>query len=293
MEKLKGKVVKGVGGRYTVFAEEKKYTCFAQKKIKYFYDEVTVGDDVLFLRQGKDFVLTDILPRKNKLSRPAVANVDGVFVVVAPIPRPDFGLIDKITVNCNKQSVPVTVVINKSDIADDFFVKDMSCQYSAETESIIVVSSRTGEGICRLKSAIAGKTVCMAGQSAVGKTSILNALVPELNLPIGELSAKTDRGRHTTRHNQIYALDNGGYLADTAGFSLLDVSDIKSSELGLYFSEIFETSTSCRFDMCTHTAEPNCAVKERALLDDVFNKKYQRYLALFKEIKEKEENRFN
>ena len=116
MEKIKGKVIKGVGGRYSVFSSGEKYSCFAQKKVKYFYDDVTVGDDVLFVKQGKDYVLTDILPRRNSLVRPAVSNVDGVFVVVAPLPQPDLNLVDKVIVNCNKQSVPVTIVVNKLDI---------------------------------------------------------------------------------------------------------------------------------------------------------------------------------
>lgn len=292
MEKIKGKVIKGVGGRYSVFVNGEKYSCFAQKKVKYFYDDVTVGDDVLFVKQGKDYVITDILPRANSLVRPAVSNVDGVFVVVAPSPQPDLGLVDKVIVNCNKQSVPVTIVVNKLDIADKCFVEDVAAQYDKETAAVLAVSSRTGEGIHELRATIADKTICLTGQSAVGKTSILNSLMPGLNLPTGELSVKTDRGKHTTRHNQIYPLDNGGYIVDTAGFSLFDLVDVKSDDLGLYFSEIFEFSKGCRFTMCTHTAEPDCAVKAQARTDVVFDKKYQRYLALYKELKEKEDNRF-
>ena len=275
-----------------MFSSGEKYSCFAQKKVKYFYDDVTVGDDVLFVKQGKDYVLTDILPRRNSLVRPAVSNVDGVFVVVAPLPQPDLNLVDKVIVNCNKQSVPVTIVVNKLDIADERFAEDVAAQYDKETSAVLAVSSRTGEGICELRAAIADKTICLTGQSAVGKTSILNSLMPGLNLPTGELSAKTDRGKHTTRHNQIYPLDNRGYIVDTAGFSLFDLVDVKSDDLGLYFSEIFEISKGCRFTMCTHTAEPDCAVKAQARTDAVFDKKYQRYLALYKELKEKEDKRF-
>ena len=275
-----------------MFSSGEKYSCFAQKKVKYFYDDVTVGDDVLFVKQGKDYVLTDILPRRNSLVRPAVSNVDGVFVVVAPLPQPDLNLVDKVIVNCNKQSVPVTIVVNKLDIADERFAEDIAEQYDKETSAVLAVSSRTGEGICELRAAIADKTMCLTGQSAVGKTSILNSLMPGLNLPTGELSAKTDRGKHTTRHNQIYPLDNRGYIVDTAGFSLFDLVDVKSDDLGLYFSEICEISKGCRFTMCTDTAEPDCAVKAQARTDAVFDKKYQRYLALCKELKEKEDNRF-
>lgn len=275
-----------------MFSNGEKYSCFAQKKVKYFYDDVTVGDDVLFVKQGKDYVITDILPRANSLVRPAVSNVDGVFVVVAPSPQPDLGLVDKVIVNCNKQSVPVTIVVNKLDIADKCFAEDVAAQYDKETAAVLAVSSRTGEGIHELRATIADKTICLTGQSAVGKTSILNSLMPGLNLPTGELSVKTDRGKHTTRHNQIYPLDNGGYIVDTAGFSLFDLVDVKSDDLGLYFSEIFEFSKGCRFTMCTHTAEPDCAVKAQARTDVVFDKKYQRYLALYKELKEKEDNRF-
>ena len=131
-----------------MFSSGEKYSCFAQKKVKYFYDDVTVGDDVLFVKQGKDYVLTDILPRRNSLVRPAVSNVDGVFVVVAPLPQPDLNLVDKVIVNCNKQSVPVTIVVNKLDIADERFAEDVAAQYDKETSAVLAVSSRTGEGIC-------------------------------------------------------------------------------------------------------------------------------------------------
>lgn len=294
MVNQEGKIIKGVGGRYSVFSDGKKYDCYAQKKVRYFYDDVMVGDNVTFARQGKSFVITSILPRKNNLKRPAVSNVDEVFVVIAPKPEPDLCLVDKVIVNCNKQSVPVVLVLNKLDISDDLFVKNLSEQYESEVKTFLTVSTLNGEGIARLQNLIKDKTVCLCGQSAVGKTSILNALVPSLCLPTGKLSEKTERGRHTTRHNQIYALQNGGYVVDTAGFSLFDLTDdVKAEELCLYFDEIFQLSKDCRFKMCTHTAEPDCAVKKATENSLSLKEKYQRYLFLFNQLKERDERKFD
>lgn len=295
MDKIQeGKVIKGVGGRYSVIKDGKKYECYAQKKVRYFYDEVMVGDNVNFCKVGKTHVITKILSRTNNLKRPAVSNVDEVLVVVAPKPEPDLCLVDKLIVNCNKQSVPVTLVINKVDVATEDFVKEIIAQYTREVSAVLTVSSITGEGINQLKQRISNKTVCMCGQSAVGKTSLLNILSPTLNMPTGELSAKTDRGKHTTRHNQIFPLPDGGYLVDTAGFSLFELTeDIKAEELCLYFYDFFQLSANCRFKMCTHTAEPDCAVKRAIETDENLLKKYKRYTAIYNELKERDECKFD
>ena len=238
-----GKVIKGVGGRYSVFSDGKKYDCYVQKKVKFFYDDVMVGDDVEFCKRGKTYVITSILSRANFLKRPTVSNVDEVFVVIAPIPEPDLTLVDKLIVNCNKQNISASIIVNKQDLINDDFVEQITEQYKNEVKSIFVVSSVSGQGLDELKQEIKGKTVCMSGQSAVGKTSLLNALIPNLKMPVGELSQKTERGKHTTRHNQIFALDNGGYMVDTAGFSLFELTeDVKPEELCLYFYDFFQKS---------------------------------------------------
>lgn len=295
MDKVQnGKVIKGVGGKYSVISNGKKYDCFVQKKVRYFYDEVMVGDNVHFARMGKTHVITAILPRINNLNRPAVSNVDKVLVVIAPKPEPDLCLVDKLIVNCNKQSVPVTLIINKLDIAEEPFVSQITSQYKTEVQSVITVSSLTGQGMTQLVEETREKTVCLCGQSAVGKTSILNVLSPNVNMPTGELSAKTDRGKHTTRHNQIFALNNGGFVVDTAGFSLFELTeDVKPEELCLYFYDFFQLSANCRFKMCTHTAEPDCAVKKAVEKDQRLSQKYKRYLAIYNELKERDERKFD
>ena len=290
----KGKVIKGVGGKYSVFCDQKKYDCYAQKKVKYFYDEVMVGDDVEFCKRGKTYVITSIFPRANFLKRPTVSNVDEVFVVIAPVPQPDLTLVDKLIVNCNKQYIPVSIIVNKQDVINDDFVEQITEQYTNEVKSIFVVSSVTGQGLDELKKEVKGKTVCMSGQSAVGKTSLLNAIIPNLKMPVGELSQKTERGKHTTRHNQIFMTGDGGYLVDTAGFSLFELTeDVKPEELCLYFYDFFKLSNDCRFNMCTHTAEPDCAVKKAIETNQTLNKKYKRYLAIYNELKERDERCFD
>lgn len=287
-----GKIVKGVGGKYTVYCDGVKCVCYARKKVKYFYDDIVVGDDVEFEQDGKICAINKILPRKNFLKRPAVSNVDAVFAIVSSLPAPDFLLIDKIIANCNKQGVALDLVINKTDIVPDKFFIDAQEQYADLVNGIITVSTFTGEGISTLKAAIAGKTVCFAGQSAVGKTSILNALLPNLNKPTGELSSKTDRGKHTTRHNEIYPLKDGGFVVDTAGFSLYELTDVESDQLALYYDDLYALLKDCRFNMCTHTTEPDCAVKKAVEQGKLSKRRYDRYVELYNELRRQEKEKF-
>ncbi len=287
-----GKVIKAVGGCYVVSINGEQTKCFAQKKVKYFYDNIAVGDNVEVIKQQDVFVINKILPRKNNLIRPAVANVDEVYIVLSVLPEPDFILADKVIINCNKQNIPVSLVINKLDITDSDFIKKVKEQYKSEVDGIYPVSSINAQGIEALINSVTDKTVCLCGQSAVGKTSILNAVLPGLNKQTGDLSIKTEKGKHTTRHNEIHALKNGGFIVDTAGFSLFDVLDIKADELSLYFNSFYQLSKDCRYNMCTHTAEPDCAVKkavEQNLLD---RQRYQRYLDIFEQLKTREKERF-
>ncbi len=293
MSKIRyGKVIKAVGGNYVVSIKGEQINCFAQKKVKYFYDYISVGDSVEVADQQGDAVINKILPRKNNLTRPAVVNVDEVYIVLSVLPQPDFILADKVIINCNRQNIPISIVINKLDITDSSFIKQVKEQYNSEVEGIFPVSSLNGEGIQSLINSLANKTVCLCGQSAVGKTSIINAIIPGLNKQIDELSKKTERGKHTTRHNEFHELSNGGFIVDTAGFSLFDVLDIKAEELSLYFHSFYQLSKDCRYNMCTHTAEPDCAVKKAVQQKTLDEGRYQRYLAVYEELKTREKQRF-
>ncbi len=289
---MKGKVIKTVGGVFSTYANGKTYTLFAPKKLRYMDNNVLVGDNVEFTLTAKSRGIIDkVLPRTNSMIRPELANVDIAMLVVTSAPMIDMMLIDKMIINCHISNIKPVIVVNKSDMLTDEFVSLMHANYDDVAE-LYLVSALTSEGIDNIISLIDGNTVCMAGQSAVGKTSILNRLIPNLNKEVGGLSAKTNRGTHTTRYSKIFCV-HGGYIADTTGFSLFDLLDIHSSQLALYYPEFTELSHNCKYNMCTHSVEPDCAVRslikangEQAL------PRYNRYLQLFELLKEQEKNQF-
>ncbi len=286
-----GIVTKEVGGVFTVMSDHQNYVCFAPKKFRYNHTEIYVGDKVDFSMLSKNKGLIEkIHPRRNLISRPQIANVDIVFVVIAPLPQPDLGLVDKILVNCFKNDVTPVLVINKTDLATESFVQEITACYSPICDCV-TVSATSNVGLEVLRPYFKDNVVCFAGQSAVGKTSILNALIPNLNKKTGELSQKTQRGTHTTRHSQLYPCFEG-YIVDTTGFSLLEIVDIHSKQLMLYYDDMVELSKGCKYNMCTHTAEPDCAVK-RAVEEGKFNKqRYERYCAIVGELATAEKNKY-
>lgn len=283
----KGKVVRCVGGVFHVYCDGKKWRLFSRKKIR-LVEEVLVGDNVEF--DEKEKTIEKVLPRSNRLTRPPIANVDCVLVFVAKTPEPDFLLVDKILLNCFIQNVEPMIVLNKSDISDVDFVERIIENYSS-VASVTCISAMTGEGVDLLKQDIEGKTVCLAGQSAVGKTTLLNFLAQE-KMPTGELSEKISRGKNTTRHSEIFCYGQNSFLVDTPGFSLLDTEGIESYELNLYYPEYTDVAMKCRFNMCTHTAEPDCEVKKLVSNGTLSKERYERYCIIFNQLKQMEENRF-
>lgn len=286
-----GIVTKEVGGVFTVMSDHTNYVCFAPKKFRYNHTEIYVGDKVNFSMLSKNKGLIEqILPRHNLITRPQIANVDVVFVVIAPLPQPDLGLVDKILVNCFKNDATPVLVINKADLASTEFINQITNCYNAVCD-VLVVSATNNNGLDVLRPYFKDNVVCFAGQSAVGKTSILNALIPNLNKKTGELSQKTQRGTHTTRHSQLYPCFDG-YVVDTTGFSLLEIVDIHSKQLMLYYDDMVELSQKCKYNMCTHTAEPDCAVK-KAVEEGTFDKqRYERYCAIVTELATAEKNKY-
>ncbi|MCM1042939.1 MAG: ribosome small subunit-dependent GTPase A [Corallococcus sp.] len=285
-----GKVVKSVGGVFTVVADGKKYLCFAPKKIRFGGARVLVGDKVSFSvdKNGKG-VICEVLPRSNCLKRPEVANIDIALIVIAKLPQTDFELVDKILVNCVKEGIIPILVINKIDIADAEFISQVQSDYNNVCRCVCV-SALTGEGTEQLHRYIGTGTACLVGQSAVGKTSLLNILL-NIDNSVGGLSQKTMRGRHTTRHSQIYE-SRGGFLVDTTGFSLLELSDIPSKQLMLYYEDMISIAGGCKFSTCTHIAEPNCAVKQAVQNGNYSQYRYERYRILFEELAEAEKNKY-
>lgn len=287
---LRGIVTKGVGGVFSVLCDDKKYTCFSPKKLRYNDFDVVVGDIVLFedLHRGKGNIV-EILPRKNKLTRPEVANVDVCLLVLACQPQPDLYLADKVLINCFQQGIEPVIVVNKMEI-DDGTALEIRKNYNTICD-IVSVSAFDTQSVEVLRRFIEGKVVCFAGQSAVGKTSILNALLPEFNGKTGGLSEKTGRGMHTTRHSSLHKV-LGGFIVDTCGFSLLTLQNIRSDELRLYLDDFVKISSGCRYHSCTHTVEPNCAVKKAVADGKLCKERYDRYIEEYAELVEEEKRKY-
>lgn len=282
-----GRIIKGVGGFYYVqLAEGETVTCRARGHFRREGATPLVGDYVEVQPQNSgDWALQSILPRKNALVRPAVSNVDQlVIVAAASAPAPDWLLVDKLLLTAAQLCVAPLLVLNKLDESDSETLKTFLTDYAAFPSRC--VSTVTHEGIDALCTALAGKTSCLAGQSAVGKSSLINALLPDSHQEVGALSQKTERGRHTTRHAELIPF-LGGMLVDSPGFSLMSAQAVTQEQLDACYPEFAEAPERCRFAGCSHIAEPDCAVKERLAQGQIPQGRYQRYIALYQEIEQR------
>ena len=275
---MEGSIIKGVGGFYYVSTDQGVITSKARGAFRKEGITPVVGDRVTLTLHASGYAQIDaILPRRNLLIRPAVANVDRLLIVIsAHLPEPDWLLCDKLIVQAKLNHIEPVLVLNKADEADPSVREAFERDYGLFPR--VVVSARTGKGLHALQDAIRGKICCFAGQSAVGKSSLMNALLPELDLPVGELTRKTDRGRHTTRHAQLWPCF-GGALLDTPGFSLYEPDSFDEQLLLGCYPE-FALADPCRFPGCMHRSEPGCGVK--ALLTDgrLSPARYERYVQI-------------
>lgn len=284
---IEGRITKGVGGFYYVNDGETIHECkacgrFRKEKIK-----PVAGDYVVFTQQrGQEYgFIEQILPRKNLLTRPAVANLDVLVIVVsAGKPHMDFVLSDKLLIQAQKEGIRPVLCINKTE-TDKREAKEIEEQYAAF--DVLSVSAHSGEGIAALKELVRDNCVCFTGQSAVGKSSLINVIDEKGEQETGEMSKKTARGKHTTRITELlYIQKLNAYVFDTPGFSMFDVRDISRAELPLYYPDFAVYSEECRFTGCMHDKEPGCGVKKAVESGKVHAKRYERYLRLKEEIKD-------
>ena len=284
MKTIDGRVIKAVASKFFVDTEDGVKVCFARKRLK--NDGIIfVGDYVSLAKEHGDFVIEEVKARKNQLIRPYVSNIDVCVIVISPEPEPDFVLVDKIIVNCLEQNITPILVKNKDDITSID---------TAEYDGVIkqfVCSAVTGDGVQEFVDFVKGKTVCFAGQSAVGKSSLINTILDSDLLEVGELAKKIKRGKNTTRKTEIFNL-NGTYFVDTCGFSMLETVDVEPKDLRLYYDDFEAFRKECKFSTCTHTDEPNCAVKEH-VGKEIGEGRYHRYLAIYKELVERKESKYD
>ncbi len=289
---MQGKIVKGIAGFYYIHVVESGvYECkakgiFRKEKIK-----PLVGDNVkieIIDENEKTGNITEILPRKNELIRPAVANIDQALVVFAVTrPSPHFSLLDRFLVMMESKHIPVILCFNKEDIADDFQIKALEKIYSGCGYPCIFTSALEQRNIEQVKALLTGKTTAIAGPSGVGKSSMINVLQPEANMETGDISQKIERGKHTTRHSELFLIDADSYIMDTPGFSSLYMSDFEKEDLQYFFPEFEEFEGPCRFDGCSHTHEPDCAVKNAVSDGKIASVRYDSYKKIYEELKDK------
>lgn len=286
---IKGIIFKGIGGFYYVKCANVLYECKARGKFK--NDKVVpmVGDYVsisIYDAEKKLGVIEEIHERKNALIRPTVANVDQAIVVFSiKDPMPNVTLLDKMIVLAEHAGLEVVICFNKSDLDITFDFEHYRTVYEAAGYPVVKTCAVTKDGVENLLSLLVGKINVFSGPSGVGKSSLLNA-IEDYAVEIGALSEKIKRGKHTTRHSELFELSNGGIIVDTPGFTSLSVSEIEEDTLSDYFPELKKFSEACRFDNCLHQNEPDCAVKGAVLEGKIFKARYDAYLYIYKEIQE-------
>ena len=281
-ERTQGRIVRSLSGFYDVQTETALVTCRARGILRKEGNSPLTGDMVeITVERGKGMV-EKILPRKNKFVRPAVSNIDALVVFAANVnPVTEPYLIDRVAAIAGDQNVPVILCVNKCDLDP---AVDLVRIYEHAGFQVICTSAETGEGVDLLRESIAGKLVAFTGNSGVGKSSILNRLAPELNLATGEVSEKLGRGRHTTRHVELYRLGQETYVADTPGFSSFDTDQmdvILKENLQYAFPDFGSFIGKCRFDDCSHRREPDCAVRAAWEAGQIEKSRYDSYLKLY------------
>ena len=281
-ERKTGRIIRSISGFYDVQTDERVITCRARGILRKNGDAPLTGDFVeITVEQGKGMV-EKILPRRNSFVRPAVANVDALVVFAANVnPVTEPFLIDRVAAIAGDQEVPVYLCINKCDLDP---AVDLERIYRHAGFPVICASAQTGEGVEQLRQLIAGKLTAFTGNSGVGKSSMLNRLCPDLALSTAEVSQKLGRGRHTTRHVELYTLGEDTYVMDTPGFSSFDTDMMElilKENLQYAFGDFAPYLGKCQFHDCTHRKEPGCAVTAAVAAGELEQSRYDSYLRLY------------
>jgi ribosome biogenesis GTPase len=284
-----GRIVKALAGYYYVQDGDQYWQCRARGVFRKKGVTPLVGDEVMYETNGNEGTVTEVLPRASELIRPPIANVNRAILVFSLV-EPDFNpqLLDKFLVHTEAAGVDAVICLTKADLQPDKEEIERIRMYcEAIGYPVVVTSSKGKSGMEEIRAYLGGHLSVFAGQSGVGKSSLLNALFSELNLETAPISQKLGRGRHTTRHVELIYLPEGGWVADTPGFSSLDFQSIEANELGLYFREMRARLGECKFRGCLHVNEPGCAVRAAVEAQEIQPLRYQHYTEFLQEIRDR------
>jgi len=293
---MKGIIVKGIGGFYYVKSEQINpivYQCRARGIFKKDGIKPMVGDEVIIevLPDG-DAVVNQILPRKNSFIRPPIANVDCFACVISVAePAPNRAITDKFLVMAEKSRVDIILCVNKIDLADQAVLNKLKDTYE-KLYPMAFTSVEKDIGIEAFGKLLSGKRCAFAGPSGVGKSSLLNRLHPDVSVETSEVSHKTLRGKHTTRHVEIFDMEFGGMIFDTPGFTSFEVLEASEEELQFLYPEMAPYIGKCKYDNCRHLREPDCAIREAVIEGVISKSRYTSYVEQLLEIQEKEKNKY-
>lgn len=287
---MQGKIVKGIAGFYYVHVEgEGVYECKARGIFRKDNVKPLVGDDVkieVLAGEGQKGSITALLPRRNELLRPNVANIDQALIIFAMAkPAPSFNLLDRFLVMMQQKELPCIICFNKKDIAESEAEERLAKAYRDCGCRVLFVSAKEKVGIEALRALLEKKTTTVAGPSGVGKSSLVNCLHKSSVMETGEISERIERGKHTTRHAELLFSEDGTYLMDTPGFSSLSLFDLEKEELSAYYPEFAPYTDNCRFRGCVHISEPVCGVKAALADGQISRVRYENYVMLFEELK--------
>lgn len=286
-----GKIIKGIGGLYYVHSETVGLLeccakgIFRNRKIKPLVgDNVTV--DILDITKATGNIVL-IHERTNELIRPAVANVDQALLIFAVAdPAPNINLLDRFLVMMERQKVETIICFNKLDIVSTEETEKLKEAYAKSGHQVLFVSAMNDYGIQDILRLMNGKTTVFAGPSGVGKSSIINLIHPKANMETGEISEKIKRGKHTTRHSELFHVDGNTYMMDTPGFTSLYIDEVEKEELKEFYHEFDEYTDQCQFADCVHMNEPKCGVKEALSQGKINPVRYENYRILYEELKD-------
>ena len=289
---MQGKIIKGIAGFYYVDSKEGVFQCKAKGIFRNKSIKPLVGDNVEFeITHEEDMEgnITEILERDNELIRPAVANIDQAMIVFAlKAPNPNTNLLDKLLVCMEYQNIETIICFNKTDIGDKDYAEKLASIYRNAGYKVLFTSATENEGVEEVKKALKGKSTVFAGPSGVGKSSMLNAIKEDAVMETGDISEKIGRGKHTTRHSEIFKTDEDTYVFDTPGFGSLFIPGMTKEKLEDCFPEFSLYTNECRFIGCAHLNEPDCAVKEALEEGKIAKSRYESYKAFYEELKEQE-----